>query len=184
MNPNDYDKQQKRAWSRKLELINLMGGCCSKCGYKENIAALEFHHTNPEEKSFQLDARHLSNTSMDKILEESHKCVLLCSNCHREIHNPEQTLKLLMEKTYDNKSLLKDKRKMATCPQCGKKYPYVKGKIFCSDECRNKSKGYPSINEVQEKYKELKSQRKVAEYYGLTRKIIIGILNKENKICL
>ena len=66
MNPNDYDKQQIRAWSRKLELVKLMGGCCSKCGYKDNIAALEFHHINPEEKSFQLDSRHLSNTSMIK----------------------------------------------------------------------------------------------------------------------
>lgn len=178
MNPNDYDKQQKRAWSRKLELVNLMGGCCSRCGYGKNLAALEFHHTNPDTKSFQLDARHLSNTSMDKILEESKKCVLLCSNCHREIHNPDQTPEILLEKTYINKSLLEDKRKMAVCPHCGKKFPYVKGKIFCSDECRKESKQYPSRDEVQKKYKELKSQRKVAEYYGLTRKIVIGILNQ------
>lgn len=179
MNPNDYDKQQKRAWSRKLELINLMGGCCSRCGYNKNIAALEFHHINPEEKSFQLDARHLSNTSMNKILEESHKCILVCSNCHREIHNPDQTPEMLSEKTYMNKSLLEDKRKMAVCPYCGKKYPYIKGKIFCSDECRKEAKQYPSREDVQKKYEELKSQRKVAEYYGLTRKIIIGILNKD-----
>ena len=178
MNPNDYDKQQKRAWSRKLELVNLMGGCCSRCGYGKNLAALEFHHTNPDTKSFQLDARHLSNSSMDKIIEESHKCILVCSNCHREIHNPNMTPELLSEKTYVNKSLLEDKRKMAICPQCGKKYPYVKGKIFCSNECRKESKQYPSRDEIQKKYEELKSQRKVAEYYGLTRKIVIGILNQ------
>lgn len=29
-----------------------MGGCCSKCGYRDNIAALDFHHINPEEKDF------------------------------------------------------------------------------------------------------------------------------------
>ena len=68
MNPNDYEMQQKRAWSRKLELIIKMGGECSKCGYKKNVAALEFHHIDPSQKKFPLDSRHLSNTSMDKIL--------------------------------------------------------------------------------------------------------------------
>lgn len=66
-----------------------MGGCCSKCGYKDNIAALDFHHVNPEEKDFQVDMRRLSNTSMDKLEKELDKCVVLCARCHREIHNPE-----------------------------------------------------------------------------------------------
>ena len=180
MNPNVYEKQQKRAWSRKLELISIMGGCCSKCGYRNNVAALEFHHINPEDKKFQLDARHLSNTSMIKIIEEAKKCVLLCSNCHKEAHNPEYTIENLSSIAFDNKSILEDKRKMAVCPECGKKYPYFKGKIFCSTECREKHKKYPSKEEVSKKYEELKSQKKVAEYFGLTRKIIIDILKKQS----
>jgi hypothetical protein len=28
------------------------GGKCEHCGYKANLAALEFHHRNPEEKDF------------------------------------------------------------------------------------------------------------------------------------
>ena len=68
--------------------INNLGGCCSKCGYNKNLAALEFHHIDPESKEFQIDIRRLSNTSMDKLQEEIHKCILLCANCHREEHNP------------------------------------------------------------------------------------------------
>lgn len=177
MNPNDYLTQQQRAWSRKLELIRTMGGKCSVCGYDKNVAALEFHHRNPQEKSFQLDSRHLSNTSMERINEEAKKCVLVCSNCHKEIHYPEQEKEILEARTFEhNKSLLEPKVKQTQCPVCGKMFRTVRGKIYCSPECRKKDKGYPSPEEVAAKYDELKSQNKVAEYYGLTRKIIQTIL--------
>ena len=68
MNPNDYVKQKERALSRKLELIKLKGGKCERCGYDKNIAALEFHHLDPSTKSFQLDSRHLSNTTRENVL--------------------------------------------------------------------------------------------------------------------
>lgn len=178
MNPNSYLKQQNRAWSRKLELINLMGGKCSRCGYDKNVAALEFHHIHPEEKEFQLDSRHLSNTTMERIIKESEKCILLCSNCHKEIHYPQQSKDELEDKCYSNKSLFSNKHKMIVCPVCGTEFEYVKGKKYCSPECRRKDKNYPSKEDVCKKYEELKSQQKVAEFYGLTRKIIIGILNK------
>lgn len=178
MNPNDYKKQQLRAWSRKLELVAMMGGKCCKCGYDKNIAALEFHHQNPQDKSFQLDARHLSNTTPEKLLEESKKCVLVCSNCHKEIHYPQQTKSVLEEKIYTSKSIISSKKRLSICPVCGKQFEYKKGKIYCSSECREKEKGYPSQEEVRKKYVELKSQNKVAEYYGLTRKIIRGILKR------
>lgn len=29
-----------------------LGGKCQECGYNKNIAALEFHHINPDEKEF------------------------------------------------------------------------------------------------------------------------------------
>ena len=179
MNPNYYKKQRERAWSRKLELIEMMGKECTKCGYKANLAALEFHHLIPSEKEFQLDSRHLSNTSMDKILEEAKKCVLLCSNCHKEVHHPEMDAELLMEQKLSNKSLNEPKRKQSICPVCGKSFNKEKGVKYCSKECRYADKKYPSKKEVQAKYEELKSQRKVAEFYGLTRKIIIGILKRE-----
>ena len=59
------------------------------CGYSKNFAALEFHHLDPVSKSFQLDLRSLSNRRWSAVLEESDKCILLCSNCHAEWHNPQ-----------------------------------------------------------------------------------------------
>lgn len=56
---------------------------CAICGYSKCDAALEFHHTNPEDKKFQVTAR---TTGYKKIVEELNKCILLCANCHREIH--------------------------------------------------------------------------------------------------
>ena len=84
-----YEAQQVRGRRRKLKLIKLYGNKCGVCGYDKNYAALEFHHKVPAEKSFQLDLRSLSNRSWEVILEEANKCLLLCSNCHAEHHNPD-----------------------------------------------------------------------------------------------
>ncbi len=88
-NGNCYGYQKLRGLKRKLHLIDLRGGCCEKCGYQENLAALDFHHKDPKEKENQLDMRKLSNSTMDWILLEFEKCDVLCSNCHREVHSPD-----------------------------------------------------------------------------------------------
>ena len=41
-----------------------------------------------EFKGFNLDLRALSNRTWAGILNEANKCELVCSNCHKEIHNP------------------------------------------------------------------------------------------------
>lgn len=86
-----YPNQKQRGLSRKLELIRLLSGKCEKCGYCANIAALTFHH-NEGEKDFKLDVRSLSNRTYSKVQSEVRKCILLCANCHAEIHNPKLNL--------------------------------------------------------------------------------------------
>ena len=73
----------------KYYLIQKRGGKCEKCGYDKNIASLQFHHLDPNEKIFTLDARNLERHSDEDILKEFEKCVLLCANCHSEHHHPE-----------------------------------------------------------------------------------------------
>lgn len=85
---NCYKSQKSRGLSRKLKLIESSGGCCSKCGYNKNYAALEFHHRDPKTKDFQLDARSISNRAFKISLAEAAKCDLICANCHRELHHP------------------------------------------------------------------------------------------------
>ncbi|WP_455203825.1 hypothetical protein, partial [Kaarinaea lacus] len=84
-----YLAQQERGRHRKIELIGLKGCKCQRCGYSKNFAALDFHHPDPTQKEFPLDLRSLSNRKWEAILSESEKCILLCSNCHAEEHNPE-----------------------------------------------------------------------------------------------
>lgn len=88
---NTYHSQTVRALKRKLELIEMKGGCCSQCGYDKNLAALHFQHLDPSEKELKLDSRRLGNNRMEVLLKEVEKCTLLCSNCHSEEHHPEYT---------------------------------------------------------------------------------------------
>lgn len=83
----DYKCQKLRAETRKLELISQLGGECSACGYDKCTRALHFHHIR--DKRMSLDSRHLSNGSWTRIKEEATKCVLLCANCHAELHHKE-----------------------------------------------------------------------------------------------
>jgi len=83
-----YVKQLERGRTRKLKLLMKSGGQCVACGYARNLAALEFHHVDPLSKSFQLDMRSLVNRNWNEVEIEARKCVLLCSNCHAEHHNP------------------------------------------------------------------------------------------------
>ena len=121
-NPNAYYRQTIKAIKRKLNLIDLKGGCCEKCGYNKNLSALEFHHINEGNKDFPLDGRNLSNRNWIVILEEFGKCELLCANCHREYHNNEMVVKILRE-TIDEKmkelNILNDYRvKDNNCVDC------------------------------------------------------------------
>ena len=89
LNYQSYRAQQRRGRLRKLQLVTMFKGCCKECGYSKNYAALEFHHLDAESKLFQLDLRSLSNRKWEAVVEEAKKCVLLCSNCHAELHNPD-----------------------------------------------------------------------------------------------
>ena len=85
----DYAAQQLRGKKRRLELIQLLGGCCCKCGYKTNWSALHFHHLDPTIKLFNVDIRKCSNATWISLVAEVNKCILVCSNCHCEEHNPD-----------------------------------------------------------------------------------------------
>lgn len=72
---------------KKQRLVRMFGGCCSKCGYSKNLAALDFHH--PDDKTKASNVGLLLPGSFNKAFFEAKKCVLLCSNCHREETYPD-----------------------------------------------------------------------------------------------
>ena len=57
------------------------------------------------------------------------------------------------------------------CLVCGKSLT-PNQKCFCSKECRNNIEHYPTLEEITDKYKELKSWSKVAAFFGITKKIV------------
>lgn len=79
-----YKYVKKSRTLRKKDMVYVMGGKCKQCGYDKCIDALDFHHIIPEEKEFNFNKA--SSFSWEKIESELKKCIILCSNCHREIH--------------------------------------------------------------------------------------------------
>lgn len=178
MKYNSYKNQKLRGLKRKLEIIKIKGGKCQTCGYCKNISALEFHHEDPLLKEFQVDIRRFSNTSLKKLKTELDKCILLCSNCHRETHNQdlnmiivEETVKTINKSSFNNPL-------GGMCLNCNTTFKKIKGKKYCSDKCRIEVKNLPTLNEINLKYNELKSWEKVANSFNVTRRIIQGIRKK------
>lgn len=76
----EYSKTH-RTDVKKL-LVEYKGGKCIHCGYNRCIRALCFHHI--KEKKFAISQKAYN---LNKMKEEVDKCVLLCHNCHMELHD-------------------------------------------------------------------------------------------------
>lgn len=81
----------KRYKKVKETLVAEAGGKCVLCGYSEFAGALEFHHVDPKQKMLSLSG---GSIGISRLREEAKKCVLLCSNCHKEVEYGHVTLNL------------------------------------------------------------------------------------------
>ena len=75
----------KRRLRVKALALEYRGGKCEICGYSKSSRALGFHHLDPAQKDFGIGERGYTR-SWDKVRQELDKCVLVCANCHSEIH--------------------------------------------------------------------------------------------------
>lgn len=76
----------KRRKKIKELAIEYKGSKCQNCGYNKCKDALEFHHIDPLEKDFAIGSKGYTR-SWDRVKKELDKCILVCANCHREIHH-------------------------------------------------------------------------------------------------
>jgi len=77
-------KKQQQIKERREFINNYKSACsCQKCG-ENRFYVLDFHHTDPSQKSFNLGSA--SKFSITKLKAELEKCITLCRNCHSEFH--------------------------------------------------------------------------------------------------
>jgi hypothetical protein len=80
-----------------------------------------------------------NSRSWEKIIRELRKCVLVCANCHREIHEgltkiPEGALRF--DEAYCDYKALEKQQRQTPCPICNKLKP--EHQITCSRVCAAK----------------------------------------------
>jgi hypothetical protein len=94
----------------KKEIVQYKGGKCILCGYNKNIKSLVFHHIDSSVKEFSISG---VNYNLEKLKKEIDKCILVCRNCHAEIHeglHPQYLINVTC------KSISSSEKKI--CPRC------------------------------------------------------------------
>lgn len=113
----DYNKKifstKILRFAKKVKSIGILGNKCEKCG-NNNIFQLVFHHTDDTKEHKISD---IQNVRWSILAKEIDKCILLCENCHRELHYTESLLKYGEGRRIDKKIYLlyKDNK----CERCG-----------------------------------------------------------------
>ena len=79
---------QRRRYKVKEQAVEYKGSKCEICGYNKCIDALEFHHLDPSQKDFGISQKGYTR-SWENVKKELDKCIMVCSNCHKEIHSKE-----------------------------------------------------------------------------------------------
>ncbi len=117
----------------KDRMVQSMGGECQCCGYNRTNNALAFHHLDPKEKDLNFGGTRANPQSWKKITEELQKCILVCHNCHAEIHAGIRDIPT-ERKTFDTSYIVyKDTFPYDTCPVCESQKPI--SQKFCSHKC-------------------------------------------------
>jgi len=89
----EYNNEKSRIYreTNRERIKAYYGGklTCSRCGLQSVcFSVYDFHHVNPAEKEERIGT--LINKGWDKIEAELKKCIVLCANCRREVHNCEK----------------------------------------------------------------------------------------------
>ena len=117
-----YQNIKNHRKKRKQDIVYIMGDRCCLCGYNKCQSALELHHLNPKNKDFTISQ---TSKQLETVIDEIKKCILVCANCHREIHakiiKPPSTSSFMEERVKD---VLENKGKLLNhqifyCKNCG-----------------------------------------------------------------
>lgn len=80
-------KAKLREQQNKQDIIKYKGGACILCGYVKCTWALHLHHLVPADKGEKFKRGNKIEWKLSLHKEEIDKCILVCANCHQEIHS-------------------------------------------------------------------------------------------------
>ncbi len=80
------EKRKEQTFLKQKLIFQMHGNTCKVCGYNKCKEALELHHVIPSTKEYTVSHLTRNFSSIDKLKVELEKCIMLCSNCHRELH--------------------------------------------------------------------------------------------------
>lgn len=87
---NNYNRVKTHRQKLKQKAVDYLGGKCLFCDYSKSVWSMHFHHKNSVDKSFTISE--YQNLSWNTIRKELDKCMLICANCHGEVHEKEYNL--------------------------------------------------------------------------------------------
>lgn len=131
---SDHVKKWREA--TKQRIVDSMGGCCQICRYSKCVKSLDLHHKNPSEKEFGMGAIRGNPKSWVKIVVELRKCVLICRNCHGELHAGLTKIPnnaCTFNEGYADYLTKQRETLWNECPVCGKRKQTQR--IYCSLSC-------------------------------------------------
>lgn len=132
---------------------------CDICGYNKNAAALEWHHPNQDKENNPGDLLRSGKIKEYKI--EIAKCILVCANCHREIHNlPSDKEQISVELKHSLGDILL-------------KYP---------NAISNNEIYIQLINQVIDYYQKVKSVKQTAYYFHCDKSTVSRLLKNKQVI--
>jgi len=91
----EYVYSRKYLENLKLRAIKSGGGECQNCGYDKCWKALHFHHVDPSQKEFAIfesKSGYRKVRNWEELKKEIAKCILLCANCHAELHDADEKI--------------------------------------------------------------------------------------------
>jgi len=77
-------KNRLRHIVANYKIMNHCFKCHDEC--HDDKTRLEFHHRNPKEKTKTIFEAVRNGWSLDRLVNEMNKCLLLCNDCHKDIH--------------------------------------------------------------------------------------------------
>ena len=128
----------------KARCVVYKGGRCERvgCGYSRSVAALDFHHRDKSKKDFSISSGTYRKWAY--VVKELDKCIMLCSNCHREEHERLHEARIAKQRAAAR--LVAPERQYAVERPCGHCCEPVLavpsriercGDVFCNSECRS-----------------------------------------------